>query len=107
MLPRMGRTTLALDGKAIHVGSRKAVQGGDQIGAYPLWGKIIMVRHPRIRGPSAAVGTHHGSRHRFDSAANRGVVLAGHDLSSGGIDRFERGGAEQMHMMPRDRPGVV
>ena len=99
VLPCVSRASLAFHGEPVDIGAREPIEGGDHIGADSLRRKVVVVRDPWIRGPCAAVGAHHGSRHRFNAAADGGLVLAGHDLRRGRVDRFERRRTEAMNLL--------
>ncbi len=55
-------------------------------------------RDRRIERPGAAGRADADPAHRFDAAANRHLLLPGHDLRRGEIHRVEAGGAETVDL---------
>ena len=96
--PGLGGAPLRFDGIGVDVVAREAVFGRDQIGRDALRHEIGGDRERRIDRPGAARGADADAAHRFDAAADRHVVLAGHDLRGGEIDRVEAGSAEAVDL---------
>jgi len=88
-LPRRRRPLLAFDRIGVDVVARKSVFGGDQVGGDTLGQKVMRNRNRWIDRPGAAGRTDADAAHRFDAAADRECLLAGHDLRGGEIHRVE------------------
>ena len=61
----------------------------------------------RIDRPGAAGSADTDAAHRLDAAADRHVLLSGHDLRGGEIDRIEAGGAEAVDLHARHRVAIA
>ena len=101
VLPGRGGALLRLDRVGVDVVAREAVFGRDQIGRDALRHEIGGNGERRIDRPGAARGADADAAHRFDAAADRQIVLAGHDLRGGEIDPVEAGGAEAVDLHAR------
>ena len=80
VVPRRRRPLLAFDRVSVDVIAREAVFGGDQIGGNALRQEIMRDRDRRIDRPGAAGRADADPAHRFDAAADRKLLLTGHDL---------------------------
>jgi len=69
--------------------------------------EVRLDRDLRVHRPRAARGAHADPAHRFDATADGHVVLAGHHLRGGEVDRIEAGGAEAVDLHARDRVAVT
>ena len=107
LLPGLRRALLALDRIGVDVVAREAIFGGDQIGGNALRQEIGFQRDRRIDRPGAAGGADADAAHGLDAAANRHVVLAGHDLGRGEIHRIETGGAKAVDLHARHLVAVA
>ena len=107
LLPGLGGAFLALDRIGIDVGTREAVARGDEIGGDALRQEIVRHGDGRIHGPGAARRADADPAHRFGAAADRHVLLAGHDLRRGEIDRVEAGRAEAVDLHTRHAVAVT
>ena len=101
------RALLALDCVFVAVGARETVFGGDEIGGDTLRHEIGFHRDRRIDRPGAARSADADPAHRFDAAADRHVVLAGHHLRGGEIDGVETRGAEAVDLHARHAVAVA
>ncbi len=106
-VPGHRRALLALDRIGVDVGAREAVFGGDEIGRNALRHEIGLERDRRIDRPGAAGGADADAAHGFDAAADRHVVLAGHDLRGREVDGIEPGGAEAVDLHARNAVAVA
>ena len=98
VVPGLARAFLAFDRIGVDVVAGIAVFGGDQIGADALGRVIGIDRKGRIDRPGAAGGADADPAHGFDTAADRHVVLLGHDMHGGEVDRIETGRAEPVDL---------
>ena len=80
LVPRRRRALLALHRIGVDVVARKSVFGRDQVGGNALRQEIMRDRDRRIDRPGAARGADADPAHGFDAAADRHVLLPGHDL---------------------------
>ena len=64
-------------------------------------------RDRRIDRPGAAGRADADAAHRFDAAADRHVLLPGHDLRGGEIHRVEAGGAEAVDLHAGDAVAIT
>ena len=106
-VPRRLGALLALDRIGVDVVAREAVFGRDQVGRDALRQEVGRDRDRRVHRPRAARRAHADAAHRLDAAADRHVVLAGHHLRGGEVDRVEPRGAEAVDLHARDRVAVA
>ena len=97
-VPGRRRALLAFHRIGVDVVARKSIFGRDQIGGNALRQKIMRNRDRRIDRPGAAGRADADPAHRFDAAADRHLLLPGHDLGGGEIHRVEAGGAEAVDL---------
>ena len=107
LVPGHGGALLALDRVGVDLGAGEAVFGGDEIGGNALRHEIGRQRDRRIDRPGAAGGADADPAHGFDAAADRHVVLAGHDLRGREVDGIEAGGAEAVDLHARHAVAVA
>ena len=107
LVPGLAGALLALHRIGVDVVAREAVFGRDQVGGDALRHEIGRDRDRRIDRPGAAGGADADPAHRFDAAADRHVVLAGHDLGGGEIHRVEPRGAEPVDLHARHAVAVA
>ena len=105
--PRRRGALLTLDRIGVDVVAREAVFGRDQIGGNALRHEIVRDRNRRIDRPSAAGCADADAAHRFSAAADRHVLLSGHDLRGGEVHRVETGGAETIDLHARDTVAIT
>ncbi len=98
---------LALDRIGVDVVAGEAVFGRDQIRGNPLRHEIMRDRNGRIDGPGAAGGADADPAHQLDAAADRHVLLSGHDLRGGEIHRVETGGTEAIDLNARHAVAIT
>ena len=98
ILPRRRGALLAFHRIGVDVVAREPVFGGDEIRGNALRQEIMRNRDRRIDRPGAAGRADADPAHRFDAAADRHGLLAGHDLRRGEIHRIEPGGAETVDL---------
>ncbi len=100
-VPRDRRALLALDRIGVDVVAREAVFGRDQICGNSLRYEIMRHRDGRIDRPGAAGGPDSDPAHRLDAAADRHVLLPGHDLRGSKIHCIKSGGTEAIDLHAR------
>jgi hypothetical protein len=107
VVPRAGGTLLALHRIGVDVIAREAVARGDEIGRDALRHEVRLDRDRRIGLPGAASGADADPAHGLHPAADRHVLLPGHDLRRGEVDGVETGGAEAVDLQARHPVAVV
>ena len=107
LVPGRGGALLALDRIGIDVVAREAVFGRDEVGGNALRHEIGSQRDLRIDRPGAAGGADADAAHGFDAAADRHLMLPGHDLGRGKIDRIETGRAEAVDLHARHAVAIA
>ena len=100
LVPGRRRALLALDRIGVDIVSRKSVFGRNEIGGNSLRQEIVRNRDRGIDRPGAARRADADPAHRFDTAADRHVLLAGHDLRCGKIHRVEAGAQKRLICTP-------
>ena len=98
IVPRRRGALLAFDRVGVDVVARKSVFGRDQVGGNALRHEVMRDRDRRIDRPGAAGRADADAAHRFDAAADRHVLLSGHDLRGGEIHRVEAGRTEAVDL---------
>ena len=107
LVPGRGRALLALHRIGIDVVAGKSVFGRDQVGGNALRHEIVRDRDRRIDRPGAARSPDADPAHGFDAAADRHVLLPGHDLGRGEIHRVEAGSAEAVDLYAGDAVAIA
>ena len=69
--------------------------------------KVLRDRDGRIDRPGAAGRTDADAAHQLDAAADRHILLSGHDLRRRKVDRVETGGTEAVDLHARDAVAVT
>ena len=82
----------------IHVIARKTVFRRHQVGGNALRHEVSRDCRTRVHRPGAAGRADTDTTHRLDTAADRHVVLTGHDLRRGEIHRVETRRAEAVNL---------
>ena len=98
---------LAFDRIGVDVVARKSVFGRDQVGGNALRQEIMRDRNRRIDRPGAAGRADADPAHGFDAAADRHLLLPGHDLRGGEIHGVEAGGAEAIDLHAGDAVAIT
>ena len=106
-VPGRRRALLALDRIGVDVVAGESVLGGDEVGRDALRHEVGFDRDRGIHRPGAARGADADPAHGLDAAADRHLVLAGHDLGRGEVHRVEAGGAEAVDLHARHAVAVA
>jgi hypothetical protein len=98
LFPGARRALLRLHGVGVHIVPRKSVFRRDEVGRDALRHEVGRNGDGRIDRPGAARGADADAAHALDAAADRKIVLAGHDLGRREIHRVEPRGAEAVDL---------
>ena len=107
LVPGLGGALLALDRIGVDIVAREAVFRRDEVGRDALRHEIGLDRDRGIDRPGAARGADADAAHGFDAAADRHLLLAGHDLRRGEVHRVEARGAEAVDLHARHLVAVI
>ena len=100
-LPGLRGALLGLDRIGVYIVARETILCGDEIGRHALRHEIGRNGRRGIDRPGAAFRSHADAAHALHAAADRHVVLAGHDLRGGEVHGVEARGAEAVDLHAR------
>ncbi len=101
LAPGLRGALVRAHGIGIHIIAREAVFRGDQIRRHALRHEIGVDGDRGIHADAKARRAHADAAHGLDTAADRHLLLAGHDLGCGKVHRIKARGAEAVDLHAR------
>ena len=100
--PSLRGAALGFHRQRVGLVAGKAVFGGDDVGADPLWDEVGLHRKGRVHGNRGPVRPHRDAAHHLDPAGDIGMACPALDLVGGKVYRLHSAGAEAVDRQARD-----